>query len=344
MYSITGSFHRFLNFATECTAPMKFGKQRGIWASIPNLSSLPSNATVNISSILCTSHKLYINNSYTRNMSTIANYTSTTEADDKKRGLIEIEIELLRDEGHMEIPSTFTADEWQELVDLGSPTARLRFLRHLFIIEQKQMKRHVECEQVQEMIQDRRKQVEDELLESEKTGLPSYGLWRNSIFMKWEDKRMNYIRANRTITAALHGQHIVFDNSFDYCMTRKEKMDLAKQFGMAINSNREHADPFYFHLCNFNIKTELSQKMSLYIPTLLDKSYPVDIHEENYLDNFPRDKLVYVTPSAREDITNFDHNAVYIIANLIRQANNAQVEVAKVKREGIKMQRIPLDR
>lgn len=303
---------------------------------------LTSNVIFKNSSLQSNCDKFPVNNSSSRNMSTIN--TGSNKPDGEKRKLVEIEMELLKEEGYIEIPSYISAEEWLNLVDMGNLTARKKYLRYLYLNEQKAINDDIKNEQSLEFNEEHRKQVQKEIEESEETGLPSYGLWRNTIFLKWTDTRMNYINASRIITAASHGQPIVFDNSYDDYMSRQHKTDIGKQFAAAINCNRLHPDPFYYHICNFNLEDELSRRILRNVPTLLDESYPVQVHHENYLDCFSRERLVYITPSAREDMTHFDPNAVYVIANLIRQGRSNQVEVARVKKEGIKMQKFPLDR
>lgn len=53
------------------------------------------------------------------------------------------------------------------------------------------------------------------------------------------------------------------------------------------------------------------------IPTLHEQGFPLYLHEQSYLDIFDRSELVYLTPHCREEMTTYDHNAVYIIGAIV---------------------------
>lgn len=53
---------------------------------------------------------------------------------------------------------------------------------------------------------------------------------------------------------------------------------------------------------------------------------------------------MYLTPHCREEMTTYDHDAVYIVGGIVDTGENEPVTLAKAKREGIHMQKLPLDR
>lgn len=50
---------------------------------------------------------------------------------------------------------------------------------------------------------------------------------------------------------------------------------------------------------------------------MYESSFPLYLHSESYLDVFDRDQVVYLTPHCREELTNYDHDAVYIVGAIV---------------------------
>ena len=64
---------------------------------------------------------------------------------------------------------------------------------------------------------------------------------------------------------------------------------------------------------------------------------------KSYLDLFPKEDLVYLTPNAPDFMTEYDPHKIYIIGGLVDKVVTKPVTMAKAKREGIKMAKLPLD-
>lgn len=45
--------------------------------------------------------------------------------------------------------------------------------------------------------------------------------------------------------------------------------------------------------------------------------FPLNIHEDSYLNHFPKEKLVYLTPHCRNDLEEFNHDDIYIIGAMV---------------------------
>jgi len=58
----------------------------------------------------------------------------------------------------------------------------------------------------------------------------------------------------------------------------------------------------------------------------------------------PKEKIVYLTPHCREELDIFDHDTTYIIGGIVDKSNQEPLTLAKAKREGIRMAKLPLDR
>lgn len=45
--------------------------------------------------------------------------------------------------------------------------------------------------------------------------------------------------------------------------------------------------------------------------------FPLHIHQGSYNDLFPKEKLIYLTPDSREEMLQYDHDAIYIIGGIV---------------------------
>lgn len=50
---------------------------------------------------------------------------------------------------------------------------------------------------------------------------------------------------------------------------------------------------------------------------MYDPEFPLNVHKSSYLDLFPKQNLVYLTPHCREELTTYDHDAIYIIGGIV---------------------------
>jgi ribonuclease P protein 1 len=54
-----------------------------------------------------------------------------------------------------------------------------------------------------------------------------------------------------------------------------------------------------------------------YIPTLYDSDSLIKITEKSYLDLFPKEDTVYLTPQCQGELRESDHGAIYIIGAMV---------------------------
>ena len=63
----------------------------------------------------------------------------------------------------------------------------------------------------------------------------------------------------------------------------------------------------------------------------------------SYLDLFPREKIVYLTPHCNQVLEGYDPDSVYIVGALVDKTTREPLSLAKAKRDGVKMRTLPLD-
>lgn len=140
------------------------------------------------------------------------------------------------------------------------------------------------------------------------------------------------------------GEKLIFDCSYDQYMNKQEAKSAAKQLMITFAENRKHREPFDLHFCNVNFDGETFSKLQQYMPTLRNKSFPLNVHEGSYLDLFPKEQLVYLTPHCRNDLTEYDPEAIYIVGAMVDMRNHEPLSLMKAKELNLKMARLPLDK
>ncbi|KRT80697.1 hypothetical protein AMK59_5382, partial [Oryctes borbonicus] len=248
-----------------------------------------------------------------------------------------LELEVLRQDGNRVPSNSFLRkDYWQELLRLNTRTARKKYLTFLFKLEKKKENMQLKKEKKQ---QDK-KPKSDENAEDHLT----YSLMHNTILLRVYDSTINNFYNSRLIKALMFGQKLIVDCGYYKEMTTRENVNCAKQLMLLFAENRINDDPYDLHLCNLNKQSSLAQALHRQIATMYEPWFPLNIHQESYLEIFPKDKLIYLTPHCRQEMLDYDHDAVYIIGGIVDKSKSDPLSLAKAKREGLRMLKLPVDR
>lgn len=295
LLSKLGSCTKTLSRAPKCTSHLKLSTSIGQYYCVKSENSL---GTLNEES---SSSKLLEN----------IDYDSITGGDEeillKLKRLI-LEIDLLYESGE-QVPSSLKIDHWKTLLQLNSRSSRMKQLKYLFLIEKKKENRIVrKLEKRAERLERYENEPVNDHIE--------YGLMRNSMFHRIYEKQMNSLYNYRLCEAMLFGQDILIDCSYDGHMSLKEKTNCAKQLLLMWSYNRTHKDPFNITFCNVNKEEVVFKCLSKTLPTLDEPSYPLNYTNKSYLELYPREKLVYLTPHCNEQLTKYNHDDVYIIGRI----------------------------
>ena len=316
--------------------------------SLTSANSCASSSTIRSLSIVAVKYTSHPGNSSSEvNASTEINTLGTFNqlespplTQEQRIILAKSEYELLKEEAHDELSSNISDEHWLELAECKSFYSRKKYHRYLFLTEMKILNDRKKKESARAVANEIYLNKTEERLNNKHI---NYGLWNNTMFLKFSNAKMANVENHKLVRANQLGQPLVFDNSYDSKMTRRSKKDLVRQLQMGFSHNRSQDEPFYLHMCNFKEEEETSQLLNKGIPSLLDEDYLVDRHEGSYLDVFPHDKLVYLSPHCEDVLEEFDHDAVYIVGNLVDRGTAEPLSVAKAKKENIKMQKFPLE-
>ncbi|KAK9883148.1 hypothetical protein WA026_001346 [Henosepilachna vigintioctopunctata] len=261
-----------------------------------------------------------------------------------KLKVLMLEVELNRQEGHL-VPENheMKAKHYTELLKLNSRSKRKKYLEFLFKICRKEDNRKRKKEEKALEFQKKKETIPPKNIPFEQF-VQTYSLQHNNFFLRIRDKTINNMFNNKLIQAMRFGQKLIIDCGYYNKMTDVENANCAKQIMMLFGDNRLAEDPFDLHLCNFNKNSNLAEMLQKKIDTLYNPEFPINIHEQSYLDLFPKRNLVYLTPHCKEEMQYYDHDALYIIGGIVDKMNQEPLSMAKAKQENLQMMKLPLDK
>lgn len=140
----------------------------------------------------------------------------------------------------------------------------------------------------------------------------------------------------------LNGPRLIFDCDFDDEMSNQRINDVARQIKFAFSDNRNHLRPFIFHLCNIHQNSMLWQNLNRHMQNA--KKLPWYISSKDITEEFPLEKLVYLSPDATDVLEKFNPDDHYVIGSVCDKGNEKPFTLAKAKRLGIRTARLPIDK
>ncbi|XP_067634318.1 mitochondrial ribonuclease P protein 1 homolog [Eurosta solidaginis] len=256
--------------------------------------------------------------------------------------VLQLEVDIAYQEGRR-VPelANITEEKWEHILALPSKSARFKFYTYLWQVERK---REAHARKKEERALKTLEHKEEQRIQREENTHIIYGLGHTSLFLRVYDTTINHFQNNRLTRAMQFSPKIVLDCSYDDHMTRREALNAAKQLLLCFADNRAHDDPFDLHFCNVNLESVTTKALQRYIPTMLNPEFPMNVHEKCFTELFDKKNLVYLTPHCRTDLDFYEPDDVYIIGAMVDKVNNEPLSLAKAKRLGLRMARLPLDR
>ncbi|CAG2105037.1 unnamed protein product [Medioppia subpectinata] len=172
---------------------------------------------------------------------------------------------------------------------------------------------------------------------------------RNQLTAPFVPYEFERLFANRLKTAAMFGQNMVFDISFDSHMSTSECKNLAEQLNRIYQWNRYHVRedtrhmPFNIHLCNVIAGHKTIHFVDFLFPHLTSSESFVNITSKCYTDVFDRRDLIYLSPHATEVMTEYESNAVFIIGGIVDRNKLLDLSYPKARQQNIRSMRLPID-
>ncbi|XP_063043200.1 tRNA methyltransferase 10 homolog B [Engraulis encrasicolus] len=149
------------------------------------------------------------------------------------------------------------------------------------------------------------------------------------------------ITRERLAEASISGPRLCVDLSMTDCMSPKELGRLAGQIRRLYGSNRKAQSPFHLYL------TEFRQDGRLYAECLRMndgfQDYKMEMTEDSWLDLFPVEDIVYLTPDAEQALTTVNDDTIYILGGLVDESIQKKISYSRAAEGGVRMARLPID-
>lgn len=270
--------------------------------------------------------------------STLSSTETLNNYSDEEKVKLQRWIEMCKFEGDY-MPKVITDEQFEALL-CKSSFQRKKYLHYLAKREWASTKDKAKKEQ-QKIL--KVTECEERLLLNTQTHI-RYGLWFNTLFSKTTERNIANLYDHRLANAMIYGQPLVLDMGFESHMAGREISSLAEQVVQAISVNRTDAEPFNLTLCNVDYNYVSMKELQKRMPNIFSSTFPMNISQESYLNLFPRERLVYLSPNARTTLTKYDPDAIYIVGGIVDLGRKEPLTLAKAKKEKIKMAKLPLDR
>ncbi|XP_039651918.1 LOW QUALITY PROTEIN: tRNA methyltransferase 10 homolog C [Perca fluviatilis] len=238
------------------------------------------------------------------------------------------------------VPQEMTEEEVQTLAGLTTKSSRKKYLKYLAIKEghkrarkEKQQQRKAEREASMETRRGRDSDAEDDRGPELK----------NTLFLQFWGRTLDKLLAWRSAQAMLFDQPLVFDMSYESNMARRELENTVSQLMEVEGWNRRATEPYHLHFCNLKADGAYqSELLKRYGAEAWDRLL-ITTSDQQHVDLFPREQLVYLTADSPNVLRRYDHSKVYIIGALVDRSIQSGLSLANAKRLNLATARLPLD-
>lgn len=172
---------------------------------------------------------------------------------------------------------------------------------------------------------------------------------KNTIFMKIYPATERKIYDAKLAQSMLFGRPLIIDMSYEAYMNNMENNRCLEQLLEGFSLNRRRVDPNDLILTGWIPDSYIYKKISFLMQkrqgtfnTLMWKTT-----NQHYLDLYPRDRLVYLSPHSPYQLQEDHPDNIYIIGGYVDMVTTKEtrpVSHARAKSENIRCYKLPLDR
>lgn len=144
----------------------------------------------------------------------------------------------------------------------------------------------------------------------------------------------------RLLEAKASGPRLCVDLGVADCMTQKETSRLASQIRRLYGANRRAKKPFWLCLTEFVVGSLIYEECFRMNDGF--SNYLMDTTEESYLDLFPSDAIVYLTPDSENVLEDIDPNKVYILGGLVDESIHKKLTLQRAREQSLQTARLPI--
>lgn len=249
----------------------------------------------------------------------------------------------------LKVPNTLTTDNMKDLLTVAEAADRKKMFNFLFIKQNSRIKSIDKRKEISRKYWTEKNEKYAKQ-ESNRTGIWDnkqrlvYGLWHNTPLSKIMPKSLSLLHNNRLRRAALFGQKVVIDMSYDKCMKLHETRLLLKQLVILYNFNKYRSqEPFDLHFTGCDPNSTLMKEMPRFLPNFDSPRFMASLHQRSYLDLFPAQHLVYLSPHAHRSLEEVNEDMIFVIGGLIDKSFHQPITLTKAKSAGVQSYRLPID-
>ena len=246
---------------------------------------------------------------------------------------LQVEYHMWQSMGFRNLPSVVTDEQWLELLKKqGGERTRQKLYSYWSKMEVR--KRQAERKK-KRRIEERKAAEAMEGPEYHPAGIDG----KNTYLLMVRGDTMVKHSYNNLAYAACHGIPLVFDLAFDY--GEREAAFVARQIKVAHGDNKKAQEPFHLHFTGLRPGSQIHEQLQRYMAEF--ERIPYTASPDSYLEHYPKDRLVYLSPNAPTLLKRFNPNDVYIVGGIVDIYSEKPITYAKAKKENIRMASFPLD-
>ncbi|KAK3587113.1 hypothetical protein CHS0354_023567 [Potamilus streckersoni] len=253
----------------------------------------------------------------------------------KRLKVLKLEYEVMQMREPEAVPENMIDEYWLEILGKNSYFARKR--QYSFWVRKEKQRKSVEEKKRKrtEYVKERMAKVE----ESERNNEVG-----NRFLPRVSEAHMDRFYISKLANALLHqNPTLVLDMDYENYMSMREITNLHDQFWFLYGKNKRIQQPFNLVACSVNPVGEFMNRFKKVAKHMNFDSFYCEMTEKSYLDLYPRDRLVYLTPDSRKVLRYFDPDDIYIIGGLVDISQIKPLSFTKAKKQGIRMASLPLD-
>ncbi|XP_010113824.1 PREDICTED: tRNA methyltransferase 10 homolog B, partial [Chlamydotis macqueenii] len=119
-----------------------------------------------------------------------------------------------------------------------------------------------------------------------------------------------------------------------------ETSRLASQIRRLYGANRRAEKPFWLCLTDFVVGSLIYEECFRMNDGF--SNYLMDTTEESYLDLFPLDAIVYLTPDSENVLEDIDPHKVYVLGGLVDESIHKKVTLQRAQEQSLQTARLPI--
>ncbi|XP_048147236.1 tRNA methyltransferase 10 homolog B isoform X1 [Corvus hawaiiensis] len=148
------------------------------------------------------------------------------------------------------------------------------------------------------------------------------------------------LATERLLEARAAGPRLCVDLGVGGSMTEKESGRLASQIRRLYGANRRAARPFWLCLTGFAAGTPIYEQCFRMNDGFA--GYLMDTTPQSYLDLFPLDAIVYLTPDSENVLEDIDPDKVYVLGGLVDESIHKQLTLRRAREQSLQTARLPI--